>query len=263
MVYGLKRYYGSGKTSAYPRTKRVAAAGFVSAGRRYGGYRRRQRPASNSLRLSRFLSNAMEMKYIEAGALTIADIENPTSGTNGNVRYVPIAVAQGDSQYARQGNKIFLQYISMNGVLERTGSSQLNTRVRFMLVQDTSTQQTTGALPVYSDVLSAATGNDDLFVTAPYNVTQVLNTKRFKILLDKTLDVGVYTTSTFPYAGMPAIKHFKWRVPCKSVVTYNADDASNSYGKNWVYLFVFSDSADSDTDNVRCTYNVRAAFYDN
>jgi len=205
----------------------------------------------------------MEMKFIESGNLTISDVENPTSGTNGNVRYVPIAVAQGDSQYTRQGNKIFLQYITLSGFAERTGSSQLPTRLRFMLVQDTSTQQTTGALPVYTDVLSAATGDDQLWVDTLYNVTQVLNTHRFKILMDKTMDVGVYTTSTYPYAGHPAIKHFKWRVPCKSVVTFNANDASNAYGKNWVYLFVFSDSTDANTDNVKVLYNARAAFYDN
>lgn len=218
---------------------------------------------SNALRLSRFLNNSMEMKYIESGALSIADIENPSSGSNGAVRYVPIAVAQGDSQYTRQGNKIYLQYITLNGFAERVGSSQLPTRLRVMLVQDTSTQSTAGALPLYTDVLSAATNDDPLWVTTTYNVTQVLNTHRFKILLDKTMDIGVYTTATFPFAGMSCIKHFKWRVPCKSVVTYNANDASNAYGKNWVYLFVFSDSDDADTDNVRMFYNVRAAFYDN
>lgn len=205
----------------------------------------------------------MEMKYIEAGALAINDIENPTSGSNGAVRYVPCAVAQGDSQFTRQGSKIYAQYITMNGVLKRTGSAQLPTRVRIMLVQDTSTQQTTGALPVYSDVISAATGSDNLFVTAPYNITQVLNTHRFKILLDKHVDVGPYTTSSFPYGGYPAVRHFKWRVPCKSVITYNATDASNAYGKNWIYLFVWSDADDGDTNNVEMTYNVRLAFYDN
>jgi len=205
----------------------------------------------------------MEMKYIDSGALSIADIENPTSGTNGNVRYVPIAVAQGDSQTTRQGNKIFLQYITLNGVLSRVANAVNNNRVRIMLVQDTSTQQTTGALPVYTDVLSASTGSDYLWVSAPYNITQVLNTHRFKILLDKTVDVGSWNTTGGEYSGTPSVRHFKWRVPCKSVVTFNANDASNAYGKNWVYLFVFSDLPDGTTETVQVAYNVRAAFYDN
>lgn len=184
-----------------------------------------------------------EWKYLDVGFasdlntggnMTLLNGLSPSSGASGRI-----------------GMKVSITSIQASGRLITTLATGVEQFIRHFIVID---RQPNGAAPVaLTDILNTAS------VTSPRNLA---NRKRFKILWDKTLSMGSFTTST----GTPTSRTWKLYMKFRRPITteYNtgvagtvADIASNS-----LYYMTLGTEAAGNTD-VGGVANFRIRYVDN
>lgn len=182
---------------------------------------------------------------------------DPTQAPNGTYREVINLCGQGDAQDQRQGNKIYLKWFALRGrLIQSSGGAATDIqRVRIMVVMDKQMQSGGGVAPTYGDILQSTGASN--YITAMYDRSQMLNNRRFKILYDR-----VHTVTKNGQEGtINKDKLIKIYCPIKKQVTFNATDTSIALGRNWVYLYVFSDQTGAAGPTL--DYDWRSSFIDN
>lgn len=209
-----------------------------------------------------------ELQYVDTLNVQATNVRDPTVGSNDDYRIIPFRCGQGSAQNQRDGNIIHCRWIKLVGSLRRVDvdadpTDNLNNMVRIMVVADTSRQSSGGTAPSTGDILQGVSV-DSQYVHIFPDRSQVLNNKRFRILADRLFSVGTLATSTAPSgAGTRPQVPVNMYIPLKGMrMSFNATDDSIAYGTNWIYVYIFSDVADSSTCNIQYDLNCRACFVD-
>lgn len=192
----------------------------------------------------------METKFIdhEYGSTTV-NFVIPTSLTDPAVGSLS-AISQGDGESNRDGRKVTLKSIHINGNVTRTSGTN-SSRVRLLLVHDS---QTNGSALSPEDVLLIPTSATAL---ATYAFRNLQHTSRFKVLYDKTFTL----TPSLGFDGVSAVSNtpevnFKINKKLNMPVTYKDTSADvANITDNSLHLMCVTDST-----GVVLQYNVRTRF---
>lgn len=150
------------------------------------------------------------------------------------------SIAGGSGENQRNGNSIFVRYITLRGIIAANTSVAYNTcRMIVFIDKDSS-----GAVPTAADLL--ATTGTGYAPIAPLNDD---NRKRYKVLTSKTMSL-----SPSDY-NLP----FKSYIPIRHHVRYNSP-TFNDYDKGQIYVLFISDQ---NTAVPLFTLYSRVAYHDN
>lgn len=181
--------------------------------------------AKRGLRVAKTLAKSRETKYSNQTYTTAM------STATGIVSLLS-GIGQGDTASLRDGNKITLRSIRMQGDfhLPFSSANDYPTVYRVIFFQDR--QQVGDTSPAVTDVLASAVYN------APYNYPSVQ--KRFKILYDRTFSQSpfIFATSAPAIVNIGSTRPFKhWVFPTMKQIYYNGANASDTQ-KNHVYMLL-------------------------
>lgn len=187
-----------------------------------------------------------------------------TSGVSGAYRLIPFNVAQGDTIGQRQGQKIMMKYLQMYYTLEHPHQSTGNTcsRIRVLVVMDKSPQNASASFPTYGDIVQGTSIAQQWPLAYP-DINQGFVNKRFKFLYDRTHDLIEFNSigNTYPTSKSQTCK--KVLIPLNKIMTFQGTGAG-VHGKNWIYVFVWSDQVNTGTiASPILTMYTRAVFLDN
>lgn len=204
-------------------------------------------------------------KKVTDSTVSLSSIFTPdTNASSAAYRIIPFNIGQGDQINQRQGQKILMKYLSLYYEISHAHSSYANTnsRVRVMVVMDKMPQSSGGAYPTYGDIVQY-TSTAQQWPFTPADVNQGFVNKRFKILYDRHHDLVEYnsTTETFPTTKSQCAK--KVLIPLNKVMTFNGS-STGTLGRNWVYVFVWSDQVyDGTLVSPKGSFFTRAVYLDN
>ncbi len=140
-----------------------------------------------------------------------------TSGAIANLTQIP----QGDSLNTRAGDKVLVEKINVRCNILATATSNW----RYIVFRD---RFNTGTTPVVGDVLANPT------VASPYSTINVIQQKRFTILMDKVM--------SFSSAGSLS-GTFKRILNVNQPTYYSGSSATVNQAAGQIYLLVVSDVA--------------------
>lgn len=189
---------------------------------------------------SKALSGVNYIRGLVNSELKFHDVESSTTFSNSGamINLTEIAGGSGDAQ--RNGNSIFVRYITLRGIMAANTNASYNTcRMIVFIDKDTS-----GTTPTASDVL--ATTTTGFVPIAPLNDT---NRARYKVLTSKLVLLSPSDYNE-PFKSYMNIRHH---------VRYNSATATDT-DKGQIYcLFV----SDQDTLTPLYTLHSRVAYHDN
>jgi len=259
-------------TSRYPRSMSVSRSRSASKSRSVS---RARAPTGRIARAARAMLNqstagflGLELKFFDT-AIAAATISSAAAMTGAEMdpTALPSAVAclsapaQGDGEQNRDGRKIILKSVLLNGDIQRTETEDAAGpptagQVLVALVLDT---QTNGAQlnseDVYKNLMATSRG-----VVSP--VRNLLFGDRFRILRAECFNMDFKTLATDAsdsHAGCGVSQKFNWFVPLEVPVNFNSGttaDVANVID-NSIHVIAFSSS---QTFNCTLAYNARVRF---
>lgn len=164
-------------------------------------------------------------------------------GSSANI-YCLSAIAQGDSDVTRDGNKIKYKSLQLKGQVYMDLDIQSAT-VRLVIFVDRNFEN--GVPPTCANLLDGS-----VFGTpqAPYAMRNKLERERFKVIYDKLFTLNQNGANTLPFNIYRRLGN---------IGTYS-DTTNSGYGKNMIYMAWISGQADIDKPTVNCVK--RLAFTD-
>lgn len=194
----------------------------------------------------RHLKNCVEYKTHEANQATT---QAPNTGT---IASVVSGIAHGDAWNTRQGRKIYISRLQINGHIDSAAAGSECQPVRVLVVQD---RQANGATPTLAEVLNTAAAANP--IQAYRNLE---NTARFKILMDKK-----FMANKDAGSGKCCIPFSKViRFPKGLHVTYDASDTAGASAQiftNNVWVISVGHHSTA-TNNGQVTWTSRIRFTD-
>ncbi len=139
------------------------------------------------------------------------------------------AIAQGDDDNDRQGNKIRAKYIEVAGNVRLNPTTATDTRVRMVIVRDNNGSTTQPAIADLWPSVNAFVDNGPPFKDPQSN-------SRFSILMDKYQNVNDISVRT---------KYVNWSSSLDHHI-YFTGAAGTDEGKGHMYLFIASSEATND-----------------
>lgn len=213
----------------------------------------------------RRISRDVLEKKLTDSTVAISNIYTPdTNAASAAYRIIPFNIGQGDQINQRQGQKILAKYISLYYELSHAHSAYANTlsRVRVMVVMDKQPQSSGGSYPGYGDIVQYTSTAQQWPMTPP-DVAQGFVNRRFKILYDRHHDLIEYNDSTSTVPTNKSMCAKKIMIPINKVITFNGS-STGSLGRNWVYVFVWSDQVyDGTLVSPKGSFFTRAVYLDN
>lgn len=147
-----------------------------------------------------------------------------TSSTGGVVFALTQGCVQGDTNTQRDGAQCFIRHLQLN---HRTTATVASGSLRYLVFQD---HFNLGAVPVTADILQSAAN------LSPHNFLNVVEQKRFRVLLDETIDVSL--------AGKLVSTKMHKRLPFSPALYYNATtDVAGANGKNAIFILIIGNIA--------------------
>lgn len=197
--------------SRYPGAKRPT---------RGGGY---LDTAARALAVAYAVKKLINVEFFNFRAVFTVDPN--TSGAVVNLT----AIAQGDDDNDRQGNKIRAKYIQVQGNIKLNASTATDTNTRMVIVRDNngSTSQ-----PAISDLYSSVAA----FIANKPPFKDPQSNSRFSILMDKWVNVNDISTRAKPVQWSMSLDHH----------IYFTGGAATDEGKGHLYLFIASSEATAD-----------------
>ncbi len=195
-------------------------------------YQRRRRPiarqsggyldtASKALAVAYAVKKLVNVEYFSVATIFTADPNTTTVVQN------LTAIAQGDDQDERQGNKIRAKRIVCSGVVE-LNSSATDSRVRMVIARDNNGSTTIpGIAQLFTD--------DAAFRDGRPKLGSAQSNSRFSVLMDKMVIVNSDTPT----------KLYSWSMTLDHHIFY-AGTAATDEGKGQLYLFIASNEATND-----------------
>lgn len=172
-----------------------------------------------------------ELKFIESGVVSL------TPSTTATITYLS-ASAQGTTNVGREGNVIYVKSMYFRGTCIQHVSA-LTTVIRFLIVMDKDNQ---GAAPITTDILDSSDVNSQ---------TSKVNTKRFRILTDKTMTMDTASNNLIKY---------KFYHRMNRTLYYKGTSAAASDGlTNAIYVLILSNQA---VNTPSFAYSSRIRFTD-
>lgn len=172
-------------------------------------------------------------KRAEVKSILVSQAPTVISST-GSVSNITSTIAQGDDINQRNGDMIISHGATLNFRFRAISTDQT---ARFIVVRDNFNQ---GVAPVITDVLATP------LYRSEFNPTNVIQQKRFTILLDRFLDSNL---------NGETLKTKTCTIPPHGRIYYNGGAAvGTSNGRGAIFLFVIGDAA---TGMYEFTYQVR------
>lgn len=167
----------------------------------------------------------------------LAAVLNYTTGpTTAGALVTLTQVAQGTGLNTRSGDKIFVECVNVSCTILATATSNW----RYIVVRD---RFNTGSAPSVIDIITNAA------VSAPLSSINVVQQKRFTILLDKTL--------SFSTAGQ--LSHtFRHKLSVNQPTYYTGSTALANPSSGQIYLLLISDVATPGTHD----FNAQLVYSD-
>lgn len=166
----------------------------------------------------------LELKFLDTSR--VKDLANTIAGATALCDPITAdclnAVALGTGESKRQGRRIWMDTLEINGSLVLASQEFINgasNTVRIIVVKDTQTNE---AQMAGGDYLV----NQALTQSEEFNVTTFPNLQwkdRFVTLYDKTMQMNCQAVGIIPDAGVGLVKNFHIKVNVKCPVTYDTD----------------------------------------
>lgn len=210
-------------------------------------------------------SEDKKWKDIATGS-SVTNVYVPTVSASANAyRFKVTDIAQGDDYNQRSGNDVYVKGMQLGYRVEHSHnvSDEYTLSARIMVVLDRNIVDLLGSSPHVTDILANPSTNAGWLLTQGTAVNQMFGGKRFQILYDKvvsvTADPSTTSSSTFGPNNCAARYRPLW-IPIKKKVSFNTS-AGAAFGKNQVYVYVFSNEGNTSTGTgPRVNMTIRTFF---